>query len=232
MGGRIMDTNILQQKQYAKQERIENSQLVRGTYKIMKRVFDMFFSVSILVLLSPLLIITSLAIKVEDGGPVIYKRYCIGKDGKIFPMYKFRSMVVNADELIGSFPKKVKEQYLQGVKLTEDPRITAIGKVIRKTSIDELPQLFNVLKGEMSIIGPRPVIDREAKAYADQANILLSVRPGITGTWQVYGRGEIAYLSIESQNLQLAYVKNMSFLYDLKILGMTFKKVIRGEGAR
>jgi len=141
-------------------------------------------------------------------------------------------MVVNADELIDSFPEKLKEQYLQGVKLDNDPRITAVGRVIRRASIDELPQLLNVLKGEMSMIGPRPVIDREARAYADRAGELLSVRPGITGTWQVYGRGEAAYLSKEAQELQLEYIKNMSFLYDLKLLVMTFRKVVRGEGAR
>lgn len=227
-----MDINIFQQEQYISREQAEGSQFVRNIYKAVKRIFDMAFSVAVLVLLSPVLIITSLAIKMEDGGPIIYKRYCVGKNGKIFPMYKFRSMVVNADEMVSSFPEKIKEQYLQGIKLTDDPRITMIGKVIRKTSIDELPQFFNVLKGEMSIIGPRPVIEREAKAYVERIHILLSVRPGITGTWQVYGRGEIAYLSIESQNLQLAYVRNMGFGYDLKILGLTFKKVLRREGAR
>ncbi|MCM1541797.1 MAG: sugar transferase [Blautia sp.] len=201
-------------------------------YRIVKRLFDIVLSILAMVILAPVFLITAIAIKMNDGGPVIHKRYCVGKNGKAFPMYKFRSMVVNADELIDRFPEEIKAQYLQGIKLADDPRITTVGKVIRKASIDELPQLFNVLKGEMSIVGPRPVIEREVQAYAGKAGVLLSVRPGITGTWQVYGRGDAAYLSRESQNLQLAYVENMGFLYDIKILGMTFKKVITGEGAR
>lgn len=201
-------------------------------YHYLKRFFDIILSATALVVLSPVFVIVAIAIKAEDHGPVIHKRYCIGKNNTTYIMYKFRSMKENADDLICEMKPEKKELYLQGVKLMDDPRVTKTGTILRRTSIDELPQLISVLKGEMSLVGPRPVIEREAKAYGDSREQLFRVRPGITGIWQTEGRGEVPFLSQEAIAMQLSYVEKMSFSFDLKIMLQTVLIVLKRKGAR
>ncbi len=201
-------------------------------YLALKRIFDIVGSLCGLVLCSPFFLIVAIAIKKEDGGPVIYKRYCAGKDGKEYIMYKFRSMKVNAENMLDVFAEEQKEQYLLGVKLEDDVRITKVGKFIRTTSIDELPQFVSVLKGDMSFVGPRPVIEREAQVYGADRERLLSVRSGITGVWQVEGRGEVPFLSEEARKMQLSYIDKMGFVFDCKLLLKTVGVVLKRKGAR
>lgn len=200
-------------------------------YRFVKRTFDIAASLFGLIILSPLFLVVAILIKAEDGGPVIHVRYCVGRNGKTYKMYKFRSMVVNADQIESFFSTELLNRYLSGEKLAYDPRITKIGALLRKTSIDELPQLMSVLKSDMSIIGPRPVIEREAQAYGEQRELLLSVKPGITGYWQVNGRGT-PYLSNEAKNMQLYYARNAGFLLDLSIIKKTISVVLSRAGAR
>ena len=201
-------------------------------YAAFKRVLDVLCSITGLTVLAPLFAVVAIAIKAEDGGPVIHKRICVGPDDKTYKMYKFRSMKVNADKMFDMFTHEQMKRYKSGDKFEDDPRITKCGKIIRKFSIDELPQIFSVLKNDMSIIGPRPVVEREAEAYGVQKELLLSVKPGITGYWQVNGRSDIPFLSDEAKKLQLYYAQNISFMLDFKILLKTFKVVICGKGAR
>lgn len=200
-------------------------------YRFVKRSFDVAASLVGLVILSPVFLATALAIKLEDGGPVIHKRYCVGKNGT-YIMYKFRSMKVNADDLIIDFKPDQKERYLRGEKLSDDFRITKVGYFIRKFSIDELPQLYSVLKGDMSLVGPRPVIEREAEEYGNQKEKLLSMRAGITGVWQVEGRGCVPFLSEEAKQMQTSYIDNCSIRLDIVLLLRTVGKVLKREGAR
>ena len=201
-------------------------------YFFIKRAFDIVASLCALILLSPVFLIISGLIKAKDGGPAIHTRLCKGKDGNTYKMYKFRSMVMDADNLERWLTPAQLKTYLTECKLDNDPRITPVGRFLRKTSLDELPQLVSVLKGDMSLVGPRPVVEREAKAYGDYENELLSVKPGITGWWQINARGNSSFLSMESQELQLYYVAHCSLLFDLKILFKTVAVVLKGKGAK
>ncbi|MCC8050312.1 MAG: sugar transferase [Clostridiales bacterium] len=201
-------------------------------YLAVKRTVDVVGSLVGLILCSPVFLVVAVAIKREDGGPILHRRYCAGRNDREYIMYKFRSMKVNADNMLDMFTEEQREQYLSGVKLEDDPRITKVGKFIRATSIDELPQLISVLKGDMSIIGPRPVIEREAQAYGADREKLLSVRSGITGVWQVEGRGEVPFLSEEAKQMQLSYIDKRGFVYDCQLLFKTIGLVLKRKGAR
>lgn len=203
----------------------------RKGYLFIKRTFDVTVSLFALLLLSPVFLIVSLWIKLDSPGPVIHKRWCVGKNGP-YAMLKFRTMVVDANNFEKYFSEEQLQLYLQGVKIHDDPRITRAGKFLRSTSIDELPQLINVLRGEMSLIGPRPVIEREADEYGINRTKLLSCRPGITGCWQVMGRGTIPFLSEEAKELQLYYVDHESIVLDVKLLIQTVRVVFSRKGAR
>ncbi|MCC8104939.1 MAG: sugar transferase [Clostridiales bacterium] len=210
----------------------ENARKPSLIYLALKRVFDILASGIGLILLSWLFFIIAIIIAVSEGFPVIHKRKCIGKDRKPFYMYKFRSMVLDSDNLEKYMtPEQIKE-YKELCKLDDDPRITKIGKFLRKTSLDELPQLLNVFLGDMSLIGPRPVVQSEADEYGTDLDTLLSVRPGITGYWQVYGRGDKGYISIESKQQQLYYPVHCGILLDIKILLRTVYVVLSGKGAK
>ena len=174
----------------------------------------------------------SAMIKIEDGGDILHKRICVGRNNKVFVMYKFRSMCSDADNIEKYFHGAELEKFLRGDKTINDPRITKTGKFLRRTSIDELPQLLSVLAGNMSLVGPRPVIEREAAFYGIMRDYLLSIRPGITGWWQINGRDNIPYLSEKAKALQLYYVFNRSIMLDIKILAKTVLIVLRGEDAR
>lgn len=198
----------------------------------MKRVFDCTVSFAVLTALSPFLLLVVFAIKLSDGGSAIHARICEGADGKSYKMYKFRTMVMNADDLERWLTPEQIKKYQVDCKLDEDPRVTKLGQFLRKTSIDELPQLLSVLKGDMSLVGPRPVVPREADAYGADKELLLSVKPGITGWWQVSARSSIPFLSEEAKALQLYYAAHCSLLLDVKILFMTVAVVLERRGAK
>ncbi|MDV4150296.1 sugar transferase [Clostridium sp. AL.422] len=191
----------------------------RVTYDILKRILDFSLSLIGLLILSPILLIVAILIKLESKGPIIFSQLRVGLYGKEFKMYKFRSMVVNAEELK---EKLAKQNEMSGpmFKIKDDPRVTKVGKFIRKTSIDELPQLINVLKGDMSLVGPRPSLLKEVADFELWMLDRLNVKPGLTCYWQVSGRNNIDF--IEWMKLDLKYVEERSFLLDLKLIFKTF----------
>ncbi|MDB2089618.1 sugar transferase [Clostridium paraputrificum] len=197
-------------------------------YKFFKRVIDIVCSLSGLLLLSPVLIIVSILIKLESDGPIIFSQDRIGYKGQKFKMYKFRSMVVNAEEL----KKKLAERNeMSGpmFKMKNDPRVTKVGKFIRKTSIDELPQLINILKGEMSLVGPRPSLPKEVKEFEPWMMERLEVKPGLTCYWQVSGRNDIDFE--DWMKLDIKYVRERSFWLDIKLIFKTFFVLFGDEHA-
>lgn len=201
----------------------------RETYLVIKRGLDIVFSFLALIVLSPVFLVLAILIKFDSKGSVFYKHKRIGKDGKYIYLYKFRTMYKNADELKKQFTKAQKEEFAREFKLKNDPRVTKIGRFLRKTSLDELPQLLNILKGDMALIGPRPVVDKEIEKYGMLKNIFLSVTPGLTGYWACNGRSCKNY--DERIKLELFYVYNFCFKLDVKIFFKTIKSVITKEGA-
>lgn len=201
----------------------------RKRYLVAKRCIDFIGALCGLILLSPVFLIVAVLIKYQDPkGPVLFKQIRIGKDGKEFYMYKFRSMVIDAEEKLKDL---LKHNEVSGAmfKMKEDPRVTRIGKLIRKTSIDELPQLLNVLKGEMSLVGPRPPLPREVKEYTAYDKQRLLVTPGCAGLWQVTERNSVGFK--EMVELDLEYINKRSVLYDLKIIFKTIQIMIKSNGA-
>lgn len=198
---------------------VENSDIIKNTssnYLFSKRIIDVVGSVFGLLLLSIVFIAVAILIKIEDPkGPIFFTQKRIGLNGKEFKMYKFRSMVSDAEEKLKEL-LKYNEVTGAMFKMKDDPRITKIGKFIRKTSIDELPQLFNVLKGEMSLVGPRPPLPREVELYTNYDKQRLLVTPGCTGLWQVSGRNSLGF--DEMVELDLQYIEKRTFLFDLKII--------------
>jgi len=197
-------------------------------YIIYKKLLDIVLSFSMLVVLFPLLIIVAILIRLDSKGPIIFGQKRIGKDGKEFTLYKFRSMIHGAEELKESL-RYLDETTGPVFKIKDDPRITKIGRFIRKYSIDELPQLFNVLKRDMSLVGPRPLPVEEAEQYTPYQRRRLSVVPGLTCLWQISGRNELSFY--EWIELDIYYIKHRSFLLDLKIIMRTIPVVVTGKGA-
>lgn len=200
--------------------------------KILKYIFDMTLTIVGTICISPILLIIALWIYIDSPGPVIFKHMRVGKDGKEFPCYKFRSMCVDAkaklEELLKNDPV-ARAEWEKDFKLKHDPRITKSGAFLRKTSLDELPQIFNVLKGEMSLVGPRPIIREEMKRYKNHINDYLMVKPGIAGMWQCSGRSDIEY--DERVNMDSWYVRNWSIWMDIMILWKTLQAVFAKKGA-
>ena len=199
-------------------------------YLFFKRMFDIVVSVIALLLAFPIFLVIALAIKLEDHGPVFYKHKRVGKNGKTIYLYKFRSMVVDSEAKMKEFTKEQQEEFQKFYKLTDDPRITKIGKNLRKTSLDELPQLLNILKGDMSIIGPRPVVEKELNKFGNGQDLLLSVKPGLTGLWACSGRSDTTYE--ERVKKELYYAENYSMKLDLLCFFKTCLSVVKGTGAR
>jgi lipopolysaccharide/colanic/teichoic acid biosynthesis glycosyltransferase len=192
-----------------------------------KRLIDLIGASVALVLLSPVLIVAALAVKLYDGGPVVYRRRCVGCDGD-FDALKLRSMRVDADRCLEQYPEMLAE-FQRNYKLNNDPRVTPVGAFLRKASIDELPQLFNVLRGEMSLVGPRMITRPELDKYGDKRDALLTVKPGMTGYWQVAGRQEVEYG--DRVEMDMYYIRHWSLGLDLQILFKTPWKVLKREGA-
>jgi lipopolysaccharide/colanic/teichoic acid biosynthesis glycosyltransferase len=195
---------------------------------VARRALDITVAASALALLAPVFIATALAIRLESRGPVLFTQTRIGKDGTPFRIFKFRSMVQNAEDLRQHVLARSDREGIC-FKSKSDPRITRVGRVIRRTSIDELPQVWNVLRGEMSIVGPRPALPSEVAAYPARAYGRLAVKPGITGLWQVSGRAEIGF--DQMIDMDLAYTRSRTVLLDMLIIAFTFRAVVSGRGA-
>lgn len=201
--------------------------------KILKRAIDIIAGIFGIIALLPLTLIIYIANLIcKDKGPVFYTQERYGKNGKIFKLYKYRSMVVGADEKLKEYlaeNEEARKEYKEYKKLKDDPRITKVGKFIRKTSLDEFPQFINVLKGDMSLVGPRPYLPREREDINGFFNYITSVKPGITGLWQVNGRSDTTFT--ERLTLDMSYYYKHNLKMDLKILGKTVKDVVKKEGA-
>ncbi|MCT0192290.1 sugar transferase [Lactobacillus helveticus] len=200
-------------------------------YHLFKRITDIVVSIVALVLLSPLLLVLSFLIFLQDGHNPFYKQTRVGQYGKLFGMYKFRSMIYNADKILEKNPKLYQKYVDYGFKLPkgEDPRITKIGAFIRKTSLDEIPQFLNVVIGEMSLVGPRPIVKKEMFEYGDRIHTFLSVKPGALGLWQASGRANIGYP--ERCDIELEYIRNASYWYDVKVFFVCCISILKKDGA-
>ena len=204
----------------------------KPVYEAVKRIFDLLVSLAAVIVLSPVLLAIALAIRIEDGGPVLYKAQRVGRYGKPVTVYKFRSMRLHADRLEDMLTLEELAEYHKNYKLTNDPRVTKVGALLRKTSLDELPQLFNILMGQLSLVGPRPVLQEETELYGDKRSLLLSCKPGLTGLWQSRGRSNVTYENGRRQEMELRYVRERSLWLDFKILLWTVRAVVRMDGAR
>lgn len=196
---------------------------------IAKRAFDIGASIFGILVLSPLFFTIAACIKLTDGGPILYRQTRVGKNGKTFQCLKFRSMIENAESLKNAMGAENSHNNSITFKSKNDPRITLIGKIIRKTSMDELPQFFNVIFGDMSLVGPRPALVSEVENYTMHDRKRLRAMPGITCIWQISGRGDIPF--DEQVEMDLEYIKNQTLLLDIKILFLTVPAVISGKGA-
>lgn len=199
----------------------------RSCQRVAKRTIDLVGSAVLIIVLSPLLLGLAGLVLLGDGAPVIYRRRVIGPRGE-FNAYKFRTMIRDADAVLAA-NAQLNNEFTQQFKLRSDPRVTAIGSWLRKYSLDELPQLLNVLKGQMSLVGPRMITPAELQKYAPYEALLLTVKPGITGHWQVEGRQEVSYA--ERVRMDVYYITNWSLWLDLKILLRTPSRIIRAQGA-
>ena len=210
--------------------RVRNNLSRRGP-QLVKRLFDIVGSLALIVLLAPFLATIAWRIR-RDGGRAIYAHGRVGRHGQAFNCYKFRSMIINAEKVLAEVlvnDPAARAEWERDFKLKNDPRITPVGAFLRKTSLDELPQLWNVLKGEMSMVGPRPIVTDELARYNDQVGYYLEARPGMTGLWQISGRNDVDYA--DRVNLDAWYVKNWSLWYDIVILLKTVKVVLGKSGA-
>jgi len=193
----------------------------------LKRCLDLMVAAILILILLPIFVIVGIFLVMDDGRPIFFRRRVVGRKGE-FDAFKFRSMRRDADDILKRDPA-LREEFEQNFKLKEDPRLTPVGAILRKHSVDELPQLFNVILGQMSLVGPRMITAPELEKYGAFKAALLSVRPGITGYWQVHGRQQVSYE--ERVAMDMLYVENWSLWLDLKILFLTPWKVIKGEGA-
>ena len=201
-------------------------------YAVVKRAFDIVGSLAAIIVLSPLMLVLSIVIMTDDGGSALYGHPRIGKDGRRIRVLKFRSMRQDAGDLKKLLTPEQLEQYSREFKVDNDPRITDVGNFLRRTSLDELPQLFNILGGSMSFVGPRPIVEEETTIYGSDIRKLLSVKPGLTGYWQAFARNLASYESGERQEMEMYYIDHQSVGFDLKILLKTVGAVAKMEGAK
>jgi lipopolysaccharide/colanic/teichoic acid biosynthesis glycosyltransferase len=194
----------------------------------LKLSLDYLITIPGLIVISPLLLLIAIIIKLDSPGPAIHRRQVMGMNGAMFHAYKFRTMYTNGDEILEAHPE-LKTELSENHKLKNDPRITRLGNFLRKSSLDELPQLFNVIRREMSLVGPRMISPAEVEKYQQWNINLLTVRPGISGPWQVSGRSDVSYK--ERVQIDMYYVRNWTIWLDIKILLQTIPAVIRSRGA-
>jgi exopolysaccharide biosynthesis polyprenyl glycosylphosphotransferase len=199
-----------------------------GTDRVAKWVLDLSITIPGLIVLSPLLLTIAVLVKLDSRGPLIHRRRVMGTNGRQFDAFKFRTMLANADEVLAATPE-LAEEFKQHGKIKDDPRVTRVGKFLRRWSLDELPQLFNVVRREMSLVGPRMISPEEMERYAEWGINLLTVQPGITGIWQVSGRSDISYE--ERVRLDMYYIRNWNIWLDLQLLWQTIPAVLKGRGA-
>ena len=228
-----MNINLESQEAILSRDIVIVPKIAKGASKInyisVKRIIDVIISTIGLIVLSPIFLILAIIIKLDSKGPVFFAHTRYGKDGKKFKMYKFRTMYENAQDMINDFTPEQMKEWKENFKLQDDPRITKVGKFLRKTSLDELPQIVNIIKGDLSIIGPRPVIEEELEKYGDNKDKFLSVSPGLTGYWQANGRSSTTYE--QRMEMELYYIDNISPKLDVKIFFKTIESVIKKEGA-
>ena len=200
-----------------------------AAYEASKRVLDLVISVTALMLLSPVFLIAAIIVRLYDGGSVFFSHERVGKGGRVFRCYKFRSMVLHAESLKSSIAEKNQHSDPRTFKIADDPRITPPGRILRRFSIDELPQIFNVIAGDMSIVGPRPPVPSEVSLYTDRDRQRLAVKPGLTCIWQVSGRSRLAFP--QQLSMDLDYIRRRNLALDLAIIVKTVPAVITGDGA-
>lgn len=201
-------------------------------YHFIKRLFDILVSGLSLIIFSPVFLLIAILIKIDSKGKAFYKHKRIGKNGEVIYLYKFRSMYSDSKERLEKMLQnpEIRKEWEENFKLENDPRITKVGRMLRKTSLDELPQLLNILRGDMSIVGPRPVIENELEKYGEEKEKFLSVTPGLTGWWACNGRSCTSYE--DRKKLELYYVEHRGIILDLKIMFKTFISVIKENGAK
>ena len=213
-----------------KKEQLNTPSSQKKSYLIAKRILDVTCALIGSILLSPLLLVIAIVVKLDSPGPVIFKHKRVGQYGETLYIYKFRTMFKNAQEMIKDFTPEQMEEWLQNFKLENDPRITRVGHFLRKSSMDELPQLLNILKGDLSVVGPRPVPQDEVDLYGEDSEKFLSVKPGLTGYWQAYARSDCTYEI--RREMELYYVDHANFWWDLKIIFATVGAVLTAKGAK
>lgn len=221
----MLDEIVITQRQ---EEVIREEKKVYAVY--VKSIIDAVLSLFGITIAAIPMAIVAITIKITSPGPIIFKQKRIGKNGEVFDIYKFRTMRVGSENLKKSLTAKELKEFEKNYKLENDPRVTKIGRILRKTSLDELPQLINILIGDMSVVGPRPLIRQELEKYGNQSEKLLSVKPGLTGNWACNGRSDISYE--ERIELELAYVDNISAKFDAKIIWRTALGVLGQRGAK
>lgn len=204
----------------------------KPVYGFFKRLTDILLSGLLLLVIWPVFLIIAIAIKCDDGGKVFYRHKRVGRGGKTLYIHKFRSMKKNADQLAGQLTPEQLHQYYTEFKIDNDPRITKVGNFLRKTSLDELPQILDIFTGKLSIIGPRPLVETETQKYYGKREALLSVKPGLTGYWQAYARNDVGYADGRRQEMELYYVGHRSLWLDIKIFFKTIGSVLKRKGAK
>jgi exopolysaccharide biosynthesis polyprenyl glycosylphosphotransferase len=222
-------TTGLTVKEFAYVPLIEvNKVRLTGTEKMFKLILDYGMALPLVILIMPFLLLIAVIILIDSPGPIIHRRRVMGINGRQFDAFKFRTMYANADEILVKYPE-LQAELIKNQKIKNDPRITRVGKFLRKASLDELPQLFNVLQHEMSLVGPRMITPEEVKVYNQWGMNLLTVQPGITGLWQVSGRSDVSYE--ERVRLDMHYIRNWSIWLDLQLIWQTIPAVLKGKGA-
>lgn len=225
-----MPAEQLREKDNAPYEATDDGKKKNIGYLFAKRALDIAVSiVGLVICIVPFLMIM-VAIAIESPGPALYIHHRIGKNGKPLPLLKFRTMYKDADKMISQFTPEQKAEWQANFKLENDPRITRIGKFLRRSSLDELPQLMNVLQGKLSMVGPRPVVQEELEKYGEHKEKFLSVKPGLTGYWQAYARSSCTYE--QRMKMELHYVENANFWWDIKIMFATVGAVLHRHGAK
>ncbi|HEY8892860.1 MAG TPA: sugar transferase [Clostridium sp.] len=199
-------------------------------YEISKRCFDLIASITAIVVFSPLFLIIAIIVKLDSKGSVFFVHERLGKDGKKIKVYKFRTMVTYAQQILNDMPDIMKKEFEENFKFENDPRVTKLGKFLRQSSLDELPQLINIIKGDMSVVGPRPIVVKEIKKYGEYREKLLTIKPGLTGNWQVSGRSDTTYE--ERVKFDMDYIDARSFRNDMEIILKTVGVVLKKVGAK